>query len=273
MHTVEFESWGQLIEFIKTPTVNPVCSQSQSKGMHDWYGTHDFNEAVATMEHGWAEGLDKVKRLSDALVNTVSNLIEIPEIRYEVEGMDFDIASVLRNEPESWYRFENETRENENHKQLKIVYNVSTSSGISKDMMTARGAAVCALIELLEMAGYRLELWVNWTTQADDTFNANVLVKSYSQPLDMARVAFAMAHASMLRRIMFNVVEHYPKTHKAIGGMMYGIPCEAEAAHKGDIYLGCMLYGDGPWLDRNETLAWVKDTLKAQGVHIKEQVS
>ncbi len=256
-----FQSWGDLLEFV-TENKGRGQGSGNGNGRRDWYGTSSLDEAVFIAKNGWNEGVLLAKPMCTSILNKVTSMVEIDHIAYDVEGLGLDVATYLNGEPECWQRFESYTQKGEGVRHLRIVMDVTVSSGIDKSVILARGSAVAALIQSLEFAGIRVQFEVLPLCNGI-SWESRVLVKSSDQDLDMSRVIFATAHPSMLRRIGFGCQDGCPSRDNNRG---YG-PCST-SIDKGDIYIGSAMFGDVQW--KNEELAtnWVLSILKEQGVHI-----
>jgi len=92
---------------------------------------------------------------------------------------------------------------------VRIAVNVVCSSWVEPEDIINRGAAVVALIDKIQSEGQRVELVVfcHIESRRNDRIIMAVTVKRPEEPIDMDRVAFALAHPSMLRRCFFRVVE------------------------------------------------------------------
>jgi hypothetical protein len=96
---------------------------------------------------------------------------------------------------------------------VRIAVNVVCSAWVDAQDIINRGAAVVALIDKIQSEGQRVELiaFCHIGGRRNDRIIASVTVKRPEEPIDMDRVAFALAHPSMLRRCFFRVVEFlYP---------------------------------------------------------------
>jgi hypothetical protein len=239
---------------------------------------HGFGGTVQRALHGWDEGERAVKTISKALFDKIALHVEREYPVMDVEGAEIDIALFLDGEPECWRRMESVTQENAGRRIIKLVLNMSTSAGVSSASMMAKGAAVTALAELLEFAGHGVEIVVTdgmsgWGDGAFQAFNF-ITIKHADQPMDVNRMAVALAHPGMLRRLGFSVMEHWPlDVQRAIGvGGGYGMPTDVEKEEQGDVYVGRSFYGERQWESVPETIKWVLAQLKAQGVVINAEV-
>lgn len=272
-----FDSWFEFVEFGKNRKKSSNSHESSRNVGNDHFtGTNNFQEAVELAENGWADGRKKITGLSNALLNKVTQLIQREEIRFDVTGNDFDIALVNQGVPECWMRFENtEVQSGTGHKVVRMSYNCAASAGISTEVITARGAAACALIEALEYAGFRVEVTLYQSVDSRHVtpkpyYTIKTLLKPADQQLDIDKLAFAIMHPSTLRRFMFAVEESSEQFFKDTS--CYGHPADLTKDQKGDIYIAHSYLGELQWTSPKVATDWILSELRKQGVILSEEV-
>ncbi len=278
METTEFKpkyahdvlhSWGEFLDFAIAGSGKHGLKSSKDRD-ESFTGTESWDQCLEIARNGWAEGEARTSAISATILDKVTGLIEHEQVVYDVEGIGLDVATYLNGEPECWQRFDTEITEGQGTKHVKIVFNATVSGGISKNIIEARGATVAALVQALEFAGTRVELWVlaictaDWKSKGPD-YEARVLVKAADQELDMSRVAFALAHPSMLRRLGFACMESHEVAAKELS-LGYGNP--QRAVDKGDLYIDSGTLGEAQWEKTSSAVEWVLKQLTAQGVHL-----
>lgn len=269
---VRFDTWSELLDYVSKPGNVPHDSSNakvRCEGSFDAYT--DWSSAVKLATEGYVKGAEQTKAISEPLFNRVSQLIERQNIVHDVEGMDIDVARYLDGEPECWQRWEQFITQGPGTRILRIGYNFCASAGISAETITARGAMVAGLIELLEYAGNRVELWAVFASRGDTGLidQSQTLVKAADQPLDMPRVAFALSHPAMLRRIQFEVMEHMSSERWSEFSSGRGTPAYLDRSQF-DIYLPAMSYDDSKWSNPEEATKWCIAMLKEQGISLTE---
>lgn len=263
---VNFDTWGDLIDYVKQPHPPDVYQQHSNEYGKNWAGTNTLDEAIDIAVKGWEDGIKDARPIADALIDKLTDMVEVPVIHYDVEGIDFDMARVNRGEPECWYRFEETLQDDMNSAVVSIVVNGAATCTVDAKVIIRRGAVIVALIELLEFAGRKVSVTYEWTCHSDITFRTTV--KTPSQPLDLSRLMFACAHPSMLRRLMFKALEMNPREHRAVGSG-YSTPTESNEKDRGNIYFKKMHTPEHEKWNKNPE-KFILEQLKAQGVHIKE---
>lgn len=276
------DSWGTFVDMAENaPAAGCRSSRSNDMGAH-WHGTSTFREAAALAREGWPEGEARVRGLSLAAFDKVSSMLERELPVYDVEGAEIDVARYLEGEPECWQRMESRVTQGPGRRIVEIVYVCSASGGVSGEVMIARGAAAVALAELLEQAGHGVKITLvssvasGYGGHGKEACEICIPIKAPDQPLDVSRVAFALAHPATFRRLVFAVEETLPpdivSAYGFRGGGGYGAR-PFEASEHGDIYIGGAAYGHEQWTDPHRARAWIIEQLKAQGVALNEDAA
>lgn len=154
-----YDSWSAFIDHAEHGKATVSKPRSHREVWEEmplsWYGGASRPVAFSLARDGWPEGEDYIKPLTLALVDKVSSLIERPVYIYDVEGHGIDVARYVDGEPECWLRQDVRITEGPGRRIVRIVANGFASCGIEPDVIRAKGAAVAALAELLELAGVR----------------------------------------------------------------------------------------------------------------------
>jgi len=173
-------------------------------GSKDFTGTEDFASAVTIARHGWPEGARRVRDIAGGLQHNLEAHIVKQASYYDIEGADVNVGRYLDGNPDCMINFRKAERTGS--PVVTISVNASLGGGHGTDIIEARGAAIAALVDLMEMAGVRVELWAGSLTQGrskTDTYAQRVCIKQANDALDIDRVAFCLAHPSFLRRLSF----------------------------------------------------------------------
>lgn len=145
----------------------------------------------------------------------------------------------------------------------RIVVNICASAAIKADILERRGGAVLALADAIERRGGKVELVVRCSMS--NRIGYEVLVKPAAAKLNLHSVAFAVAHPSMLRRMVFSAMETEPAALRdriGVGGG-YGMPSDM-TRESDTIYLPAMTYGDDRWNSEESATRWVMEYLTEQ---------
>jgi hypothetical protein len=272
-HSFKFNS---LFEFVDYAEKTPKFRHEHDQYGSSFTGTDSFTDAVKLAREGWSEGTDKLMKLANVITSKVTSLIDVPTLNYDTTGLDFDMGRYLDGVPESWYYFEHKTRDGVGFEQVRIVVNISASGGVSKEILTARGATVAGLVLALEQSGKRVELIAvaPWSASQSDFYNGpklgpfintSVLLKSPDQQIDIDRLAFVLAHPSMLRRLDFAVTETIENWRPRGIGFPIELP---DGQDRGDIHIDRASLGEMQWQNERTAETWILEQLRKQGVHL-----
>lgn len=278
---VSFHSWRELLDFASDA---PQTIDTDNQSRHtikdgykylgdDFYGTSNWETAIGLARNGWSNIGTDINKLSSLLFDRVSRYCLRPETAYATEGVNLDTGRWLEGEPEHWLvQADSEDLLARDNRVVRILYNTATSSAVSAKTMQAKGTVVVSLIRLLDYVGIRTELWLTKVLGLDKKCLLTVPVKLASQDLDMDIVAFALAHPSCNRRIMFSVMERCDKRiWDTYFSHSYGIPNDIDSIDlsPNDIYIPKSRSGDPQWTDPALAEAWILDHLAKCGVQLK----
>lgn len=274
---VRFDSWGDFLAYAQQPPSKAWegsydAAALRAVGNREWRGTDSFADAVSLAENGWVDGERQVKDLTERMTAKLLQGIVREDWRYDVEGSTFDVARYVEGEPEHWIA-PDETYER-GIKTVRVIVNMSVSGGVEGKRLIQRGIAAAALVEALTYAGVKVELWTTLST----TRNAYrgewwIQLKAADQPTETARLAFALAHPAMVRRLGFGAMA---QTDMHVSG--WGTP--SEASHwqtdnrlvKDDedtIYLKQLHLSDADFASAESTERWILAKLATHGVQIR----
>ena len=233
---------------------------SSRKYKCEWNGNVLWEEAKILAISGWIEGLEQIRKLSVQMSEIIASKIVKYEPEYALGGGVIDIGAFLGNNPE-YFVVKRPNEMEQKGKIVTIVCSVSFSAAIDSTVIIQRGAMICALIDALEMSGFRCEIIVNFTTTYQSgKIEVDVVLKKAQQSLNITELAFCLAHPAMLRRFMFSVAELEGWADYAYA---YGFPYEA--TKKGDLYIDKIYSKEVP---NDQAISWVTEQLKNLGITI-----
>ncbi|UED86220.1 DUF7192 family protein [Streptomyces profundus] len=203
-------SWGEFLELAAGPTWLP---DGHSRKKDDEWAGGGFAEALRLATDGWVRALPETDVSIATLRERTGQRVRttVLEPRWDVTGSEVDIAAYLAGEPECM---------------IDAVPQVTTTVGRVVTLLVPavcaattpnayiqhRGLALAALCSAIVGAGHSVEVWSGWASNpGGERHLAVARVISPSEPLDLGRLIFAMAHPAMLRRLWFAVWDVQPE--------------------------------------------------------------
>ena len=201
----------------------------------DWYGGASWEEACFLVNHGWEKGTIEVEKYRAVLYKNLVEYLPRQSIINAVSGFAVDVGAYLSNAPECFYR--REMKESiATAPVVRIVVSLAFSASVKPEVITKRGAMICAMADAIEHSGYSVEIVGNEACESKgERSEINIILKQSTQALNVPTIAFCLAHPAMLRRMLFSVEE---KTGWADYADRYGTP--VDASESGDIYFGAI---------------------------------
>ena len=91
---------------------------------------------------------------------------------------------------------------------LTVCYTCSAAATVSANDIIKTSAELISALMIIEASGVRVNLYLGEVSEAADQHVAFLVrIKSASQPFDVLKMVYPMAHPSMLRRHMFRALE------------------------------------------------------------------
>lgn len=169
---------------------------------HEWTLGVSYEQALELARTGWREG---AQDLSSRLEAHMPPRDKEDSWRYDVAGELPDIGRFLAGDPTHMRRHGHP----KGHRPIiAIAVNIRLMCGVKASAMANYGAALIAVIDQLEHTNRRVELTVTFATDQGPRVSAGWTVKKAEDPLDLAAVAFSVAHPAASRRIGFAMYEH-----------------------------------------------------------------
>jgi hypothetical protein len=215
--TREFTSINEFVQYIKTTPVNKVFAGDKIKKSHraddseGWIGTSCYTEAVNLMEHGWDKG---ALRLNEALKKELKKISQDKYMRrmfFDVVGFTPCVPRYIQGIPEN---MANQKKVVMKQKIITINKDVSFNGWYSAEDIIRYSANALAVVKKLEDEGYRVNLNIIFGSRDSSSgykHIAKIRIKNASERFSVSKMAFLMAHPSMLRRFLFNYIEVVPE--------------------------------------------------------------
>ena len=179
---------------------------SKEEGNNNFRKTRTYEEADYLLLHGDKE---LAKKIEDAGVAKTRLKLKTLQTRRQlfssVVGVAPNVPNALAGVPTSMISVKEIRCKT---KVLNIFYNIAIDWTISADTIINLSAKFVSACMLLEAQGFRLNVSVGCVcTKNKQNVACSVLIKSASQPFDVLKMVYPLAHPSMLRRHFFRFIE------------------------------------------------------------------
>lgn len=232
----EYNSIGEFVADINSLPDNKFFANrskdSQARETSDhWYKTKDYSEAMDLLTHGWNEASEKITK-KVKLNNTVGTPVRSSKPSYGVVGSQASVPRYLQGIPTNMvFRKSIYSKQ----KVITITKGISYSCECSSQFIINESIKALQLIQALENKGQRVRLNVVLSVSNHSRSShsiCKVCIKQPDERINISKMAFALAHPSMLRRFFFKWIEVDPFTTFDLG-YGYGYPATPDIKEKG----------------------------------------
>ena len=230
----KFNSTGELSKYLEGQQVTKIFksvadggSYSTSSFYSRWALTNTYEEADRLLLYGDRE---LQKKIEDAGVKEMRTKLEHYANRRKVfssvVGFAANVPAYLSGTPNSMI---NVRQVRTKQKVLTFMYNTSVSASVSAERIVRATAQLVSAVLLVEASGVRVNVYAGEAFKEDGEPSVCWLcrVKDSGQKLDTLKMAYPLAHPSMLRRHWFRLLE----TTEGISEKYtcgYGVPVDEE---------------------------------------------
>lgn len=207
--TREFDNVTDYLAYLNSHSpARGIHAEHDSRGQASFFGTDSYAAAERLVETGWADGAQKVadRRTQFDAFLTAAKATKASRWDWDVTGQFIDVGRYLSGEPEV-FGADFDDGESNAARVVSIRLNSCVSASVSKESIIARGVTTLVAVDLLESCGIRCEVILSQATKTDYVANHNIVVKKPSEPVDVDRLAFWLAHPSAFRRFGFKAME------------------------------------------------------------------
>ena len=246
VETIEYDSLQEFYDYLCKTPFNDVfrwANHSSVTGSPEFTKTQTFDEAVELFKNGWS---DMAQKLVQKLKIAESKMEPAMKQRNTlgVCGYQAIVPLYLQGVPNNMM---NKKMVPIKQKVITINKSIDYKGSVSADTIIDESIKAMQIIKKLESQGYRCNLnIVLGGGEKDFSFYLKIRIKSANEKLNISKLAFPLAHPSMLRRLYFRFAEVYPKITKSyVWG--YGKPATASElrdAFKGDYLLPAFIRKD-----------------------------
>lgn len=245
LHKQEFNSINEFYKYICDTPFNDAFRWEEHESVTApsyWTKTKSFDEAVELMKNGWT---DMAQQLTQKLKATPDmELMHQMRTVIGVAGFQPVVPLYLAGVPTNMVSKQMVPIK---QKVINVTKSIDYAGGVSADTIVEESVKAMQIIKKLESQGYRVNLYITLGTFKQGTeVVCKVKIKNASEKLNVSKLAFPLAHPSMLRRLFFRWIEVYPHITKAFVGN-YGAPAtygQLKKAFPNDIVLPAIFEGN-----------------------------
>ena len=213
---VEYDNLNEFYEYlVKTPFNKAFCwaKHYSVDNTLSFTKTNNFNEAVDLFKHGWSD-MSKTLMQRLKVIEDKTETLTKPKNVLGVSGYQAIVPLYLQGVPNNMV-----TKKMIPVKKKVITLNKSIdyNCGTDADKIIEESVKAMQIVKKLESQGYRCNLNIVLGTFDNDSlkkFVVKVRIKSANEKLNASKLAFPLAHPSMLRRLFFRFIEVYPSITK-----------------------------------------------------------
>lgn len=210
-------SWAEYLDYIESPFPDHRRGTSGTDTSNsEWAGGSftdclrmakvDGYQAAAAQAEAVAEGL------SDLVRERVRTLSRKPALA--VNGRKLDTSRYLAGKPRCTWR-QQPTAISKAGRAVRIAVPTTYACSVTTHQVMRRGAAVLALVNILQRLGHPLDVWAidarhGYSRRGSGQYRHvdAIHVQPADEPADDGRIMFALCHPGMLRRLSFTANEH-----------------------------------------------------------------
>jgi hypothetical protein len=211
-----FDSWYEFVDSVRDDSLYAWKRHrtSHSQGDAAWAGTHNFASAVdLAIGRGWPEGR---RMMTDFLALVAPTPEPFASVVYDVGGAVPAVPIFCAGDPACMMDWTNS--EIATNPIVRLDYCNGGLQKVSASSLMLRGAAVLSLADSLELRGYSTEIrLVARTTGPDAVLLTEIVVKRAGENFDLDRLAFALAHPAVHRRLRFALIEQIAELESKFG--------------------------------------------------------
>jgi len=252
---------------IETWSVEKAWCKSGWEGASSFHGSGSMSETIQLAREGWPEGITKASRFVDKI--RANNPIQLKKVKYNVVGSVPNVSRAIAGNPLNMRS--SDTAKASRRPIVTFLSDICASAYHGSDEFLNRAAAVAAVIEQVEAAGYACDVIVFSKSHYGDAINTCswIQVKNSNQPVDIHRIAFGLGHPAMFRRFIFAEEGYHSITSPLGEGLGMVGTLERKDLTEKNMYVIPSVQGNDYFKTEEKTqtdgLKYISDVLRGQG--------
>jgi len=205
--TKHFDSMGEFQKYLAETALNEIFRWGKLSSTDYYYGfnkTKTYDEAQDLAKNGWEDMAKKLTQILKVSENQFGAKA-VSRNYYDVGGFQANVPRYLQNIPTNMV---NSKKVIQRAKVITIIKNISYNSGTSEQEIIDNSIKALQIVKAIEEKGIRvnLEIMFGGFVQNEGMIH-KIKIKQASERTNISKLAFAMVHPDMLRRLMFRAIE------------------------------------------------------------------
>lgn len=201
--------WANYSE--KDQSTDAIPQMRSSNMMHsDFTGCINKAQSYHLLKTGYPEGLQRMRSILESIHNTITLVSPQYEFSNDIEGSSPDVQAYIEGRPDDMF-FLSPVEKDAPPSFISLQLDMTANASISTTQMSWAGATIFAAMECLRAQGCAVSLLLTHTTQArysDSIWQSQMPI---SNNIDLDSLSFLLTHPSVLRVIVFSIMEHEPE--------------------------------------------------------------
>lgn len=206
---------------LQIPAVAPSGTWNQDESERCWNDTDrnrgaSMADAIAMARLGWPEGAEQARKLHAGIMAALPERKRLAA--YSVAGAVPHVARAIAGNPMSMRRIV--AKETNQRPIITLVCSIAVNWGYPPQAMLCHAAAMAAVVDFLEDAGFRCEvLMVARTSNSRLAAEIAIKLKAAEQPLNLSVMAYGLGHPAIWRRLIFALLWMTPEASPLGSGL------------------------------------------------------
>lgn len=220
-----FKSINEFLNYLETNETNKLFKDaekctSQDEHNEHWSGTENYEAAIKMIKNGWSEMANKITKTLNVKPTIRNKAINKPH--YSVCGYQASVPRYLQGIPQNMVNSKKVMR-----KQPVVTINKSITYGCSTttDEIVAESIKALEIIKAIEEKGTRVNLNIILCAEMNnEVVVLKIRIKGANEKLNISKMAFPLAHPSMIRRFYLRFLEIHKEIKRNAWTFGYGKP-------------------------------------------------
>lgn len=208
-YKIMVESYNSAMEVVedcrKRKITDSMFDDMSKKSISNWEGVDSYDEALEYLHNGCQPIVEDLKKNMKKITGSNKRMT----FRNNIVGYSPVVPLALKGVPNCMVDVQMKPIK---AKVLDVYYDMTVPCGRTADEILEVGSKLLGIILELEQQGYKFNLYATQTyTDSKGTDVLTVKIKSSTQPFDLRRMSFPLAHPAFFRVIGFDWYSKTPR--------------------------------------------------------------